>query len=222
MDLGGPSPHCPGAADDAGLPERRTHDYIGHGITMLFAALNVAAGADLRIDPPPPRRHVIQKIPGQTRRRGSRRPRCAADLRQLRNPQIAGGGQMACRTFPLPHALRPDLFVLAQPGRTVFALLTDKKLRRGTHRSILALDKDIHNWITACNDTPNPSPGPKPPTRSSNDSTHIVNEFPAHDTNEASLGPPRCVVGLLGSPAVIGTLRGGPVTRLICSWVGGR
>jgi transposase len=36
-----------------------------------------------------------------------------------------------------------------------FALLTDKKLRRGAHRSIQALEKDIRDWITT-NDNPKP------------------------------------------------------------------
>ena len=27
-----------------GLPERRTHDYVRHGLTTLFAALDVATG----------------------------------------------------------------------------------------------------------------------------------------------------------------------------------
>jgi hypothetical protein len=35
-----------------GMPERRTHDYLRHGITTLFAALDVATGGD-RLDPPP-------------------------------------------------------------------------------------------------------------------------------------------------------------------------
>jgi hypothetical protein len=35
-------------------------------------------------------------------------------------------------------------------------LLTDKKLRRGTHRSIRALEKEIRDWIAAWNETPNP------------------------------------------------------------------
>lgn len=34
------------------------------------------------------------------------------------------------------------------------ALLTDKKLRRGTYRSIQALDKDIREWISAWNENP--------------------------------------------------------------------
>ena len=35
-----------------------------------------------------------------------------------------------------------------------FALLTDKKLRRGAHRSIQALEKDIRDWIAAWNEQP--------------------------------------------------------------------
>ena len=37
-----------------------------------------------------------------------------------------------------------------------FALLTDKQLRRGAHRSIQALEKDIRDWITNWNDNPKP------------------------------------------------------------------
>ena len=37
-----------------------------------------------------------------------------------------------------------------------FALLTDKKLRRGTHRSIYALEKDLREWITTWNQDPKP------------------------------------------------------------------
>jgi len=35
-------------------------------------------------------------------------------------------------------------------------LLTDKQLRRGTHRSIQALDKDIRGWIKTWNENPKP------------------------------------------------------------------
>jgi transposase len=37
-----------------------------------------------------------------------------------------------------------------------FGLLTDKKLRRGAHRSIHALEKDIRDWIAIWNDNPKP------------------------------------------------------------------
>jgi hypothetical protein len=37
-----------------------------------------------------------------------------------------------------------------------FGLLTDKKLRRSTHRSIQALERDIRDWISRWNTDPKP------------------------------------------------------------------
>ena len=37
-----------------------------------------------------------------------------------------------------------------------FRLLTDKQIRRGTHRSLQALEKDIRNWIKTWNENPRP------------------------------------------------------------------
>ncbi|MER5687547.1 IS630 family transposase, partial [Streptomyces sp. NPDC002205] len=37
-----------------------------------------------------------------------------------------------------------------------FGLLTDKQIRRGTHKSLHALEKDIRNWIKTWNDNPRP------------------------------------------------------------------
>ncbi|MEV6057862.1 transposase, partial [Streptomyces sp. NPDC052107] len=37
-----------------------------------------------------------------------------------------------------------------------FALLTDKQIRRGVHRSVQALEKDIRAWIADWNDNPRP------------------------------------------------------------------
>jgi hypothetical protein len=37
-----------------------------------------------------------------------------------------------------------------------FAELTNKKLRRGAHRSVRELNKDIRDWITQWNENPRP------------------------------------------------------------------
>jgi len=37
-----------------------------------------------------------------------------------------------------------------------FGLLTDQLLRRGVHKSVAALEKDVRGWITAWNDDPKP------------------------------------------------------------------
>jgi class 3 adenylate cyclase len=48
---------------------------------------------------------------------------------------------------------------VVQPRRLVerwFGELTTKKLQRGTHRSVRALNADIRNWINTWNDNPRP------------------------------------------------------------------
>ena len=37
-----------------------------------------------------------------------------------------------------------------------FGLLTDKQLRRGVHKNLQALERDIRDWITQWNDNPRP------------------------------------------------------------------
>jgi hypothetical protein len=37
-----------------------------------------------------------------------------------------------------------------------FAELTNKKIRRGTHRSVFELERDIRNWIDTWNENPRP------------------------------------------------------------------
>ncbi len=37
-----------------------------------------------------------------------------------------------------------------------FGLLTDKQLRRGVHKSVRALEKDIREWIKTWNENPRP------------------------------------------------------------------
>ncbi len=55
-----------------------------------------------------------------------------------------------------------------------FAELTTKKLQRGAHTSVRALEADIRAWNAAWNDDPSPTSGPGPPTRSSPASKHIA------------------------------------------------
>lgn len=42
------------------------------------------------------------------------------------------------------------------PDERWFGLLTDKQIRRGTHKSLQALEKDIRNWIKTWNENPRP------------------------------------------------------------------
>src|SRR4029079_10475766 len=64
-----------------------------------------------------------------------------------------------------------------------FGELTTKKLRRGTHRSVRALNTDIRAWIQSWKTTRGPTSGPRQPIRSSTASPDTARELTTHDTS---------------------------------------
>src|SRR6478735_190808 len=139
-----------------GLPERRTHDYLRNGITTLFAALDVATG---EVYGSIHRRHRAVEFKKFLTALDAQIP---ADLdvhlicdnyATHKTPVIAKW----LATHPRFHMHHTPTYSswLNQVERW-FALLTDKKLRRGTYRSIQALEKDIRDWIAAWNEHPQP------------------------------------------------------------------
>ena len=102
-----------------GLPERRTHDYIRHGITTLFAALDVASG---QIYGSIHRRHRAVEFKKFLAKLDAQIP-AELDVHLIcdnytthKTPTVA---KWLGRPPPIPHAPHPDLLVLAQPGRTL-------------------------------------------------------------------------------------------------------
>jgi transposase len=139
-----------------GLPERRTHDYRRHGTTNLYAALDVASG------------NVISDLTAQHR---------AVEFRSFLN--------LINRTVPADldvHVIvdnsstqrTPEIhrWLVRHPRFTLhftptysswinlverwFAELTNKWLRRRTHRSTEELETAIRSWIATWNDNPRP------------------------------------------------------------------
>ena len=53
-------------------------------------------------------------------------------------------------------ALHPDLGVVAEPRRALVRRAHRRKPRRGTHRTVAALNTDIRAWITTWNENPRP------------------------------------------------------------------
>ena len=151
-----------------GIPERRTHDYERHGTTTLFAALNIATGA------------VIGDL--------HRRHRSSEFLQFLRTietnvPQdlyihLVMDNYGTHKTSSIKHwptsASRPN-----QVERW-FATLTQKNIRRGTHRSTRQLEQAIRHYIKI---NANRSCGPKPPITSSPASRHFVCKRLTHNTS---------------------------------------
>jgi transposase len=139
-----------------GMPERRTHDYVRYGITTLFAALNVATG---EVTGSIHRRHRAVEFKKFLIKLDTDTP---ADLdvhlicdnyATHKAPAVAKWLDGHPR-FHMHHT--PTYSSWLNQVERWFGLLTDKQLRRGTHRSIQALEKDIRDWIKNWNENPKP------------------------------------------------------------------
>jgi transposase len=139
-----------------GQVERRTHDYARHGTTSLFAALDVKAGT------------VIGRCFPRHR---------AVEFRQFLDAVEAAvppdldihlvlDNSATHKTKLIRHwlAKRPRYHVHFTPTSASwinqverwFGLLTARALRRGVHRSVAELERDIHRFIAATNADPRP------------------------------------------------------------------
>ncbi len=156
-----------------GQPERRTHDYTRHGTTTLFAALDVATGA----------------IIGQC----FARHRAREFLKFLRTTEANVPTDLDVHlvmdnyaTHKTPtirkwFARHPRWHVHFTPTgaswlnqvERFFALLTEKQLRRGVHRSTAELEAAILDYI----ETVNASPRPFRWTKSADDILATVKRF---------------------------------------------
>jgi transposase len=139
-----------------GMPERRTHDYARHGVTSLFAACSIADGT------------VISEL-----HRRHRHQEFLQFLKKIdKNVPDGLGVHLVCDnygTHKTPEirdwlARHPRFHVhftptgsswINQAGRW-FGYLTDKKIRRGVHKSVQALEADIRQWIEHWNENPKP------------------------------------------------------------------
>jgi transposase len=139
-----------------GMPERRTHDYVRHGTTSLFAAFNTADGTVISSLH---RRHrtiefkkfltkIDNEVPGHL------------DIHLV----VDNYGTHKTPAIKAWLARHPRFHIHYTPTYSSwlnqverwFAYLTDDLLRRGDHRSVQALEKDIRDWTAAWNDNPRP------------------------------------------------------------------
>jgi len=139
-----------------GLPERRTHDYIRHGITTLFAALDVATG---QVYGSIHRRHRAAEFKKFLAKLDDQTP-AGLDVHLICDNYTTHKSPVVAKwlaAHPRFHMhFTPTYSSWLNQVERWFGLLTDKKLRRGAHRSIQALEKDIRDWIAAWNDNPQP------------------------------------------------------------------
>lgn len=139
-----------------GFPERRTHDYRRHGTTSLFAALDVATG----------------KVIGECHRRHRSREfqrfleTIEADVPADLEVHLILDNYGTHKTARIRRWLvrHPRFHVHFTPTSASwlnlverwFALLTEKQIKRGTHRSTRALEAAIRHYLTLTNEAPKP------------------------------------------------------------------
>ena len=139
-----------------GLPERQTHDYLRHGTTTLFAALNVLSGEVLG-DCMPRHRHqeflrFLQRIERCT-------PRRLAVHLILDN--YGTHTHPAVEAWFAEHPRYHRHFTPTGASwlnlvERFFAEITDKRIRRGTFRSVAELIRAIQDYIRRRNRQPQP------------------------------------------------------------------
>jgi len=102
-----------------GYVEGVTHDFVRHGTTTLFAALDIATGAVFTECKP---HHRHQEFLSFLRQLDACIPQ-PLDVHlicgQLCHTQASQSPHLAGTAAPLSHPLHPDLLVLAKPGRAL-------------------------------------------------------------------------------------------------------
>jgi transposase len=139
-----------------GLAERRTHDYKRHGTTSLFAALNVATGEVLGQCH---RRHRAVEF----RKFLRAIDRAVPDDREV-HVVLDNYGTHKTAMIHRWLARHPRFHLHFTPTSASwlnlverwFALLTEKQIRRGTHRSTAQLEKAIAEYLDIYNQDPKP------------------------------------------------------------------
>ena len=145
-----------------GMPEKRTHDYVRHGTTSLFAAFNTADGT------------VISSI--HRRHRAIEFKKFLAKI----DTEVPDGLEvhLVCDNYATHKSPSIVKWLEAHPRfhmhftptysswinqvERFFAYVTTDLLQRSDHRSVQALESDIRKWVTGWNENPKPFIWTKP------------------------------------------------------------
>ena len=139
-----------------GTPERRSHDYVRHGTTSLFAGLDTLTG---KVIGALHRRHRASEFKAFLERIEAEVPAELAVHLVLDN--YATHKTPAIKRWLLRH---PRFHLHFTPTGASwlnlverwFAELTTKKIRRGAHTNVPNLERDIRGWIATWNESPRP------------------------------------------------------------------
>lgn len=139
-----------------GLPERRTHDYRRHGTTTLFAALDLATGqviGELH------RRHRSKEFLTFLRTVEANVP---ADLEvHLIMDNYGTHKTPSVKAWLARHSrfhvhFTPTSASWLNLVERWFALISERQIKRGTHRSTIELERAIRQYLNIYNEDPKP------------------------------------------------------------------
>jgi len=139
-----------------GVAERRTHDYKRHGTTTLFAAFDVATG---KVIGELHRRHRAKEFLQFLRTIDADVP-AELDLHLI----LDNYGTHKTPSVKAWLARHPRFHVHFTPTSASwlnqverwFALLTQKQIKRGSHRSTIELERAIREYLDIYNEQPQP------------------------------------------------------------------
>jgi transposase len=139
-----------------GMPEKRTHDYVRHGTTSLFAAFNIEDGT------------VISSLHWRHRSTEFKKFLTKIDAEVPEHLDV----HLVCDNYgthkhptikrwlealPRFHMhFTPTYSSWLNQVERFFAYVTADLLQRSDHRSVQALEADIRNWVKAWNENPKP------------------------------------------------------------------
>jgi len=145
-----------------GMPERRTHDYVRHGVTNLFAAFNVADGT------------VISSIHRRHRAIEFKKFLAKIDAEVPDDLDV----HLVCDNYGTHKTPAINAWLVKHPRFHMhftptssswinqverwFGFITDELIRRGSHTSVQALEADIRTWTNGWNQDPKPFIWTKP------------------------------------------------------------
>ena len=139
-----------------GVPERRTHDYSRHGTTTLFAALNIATG---KVIGEVHRRHRAKEFLAFLRTIDEATP-AKLDVHLVMDNYGTHKTPSVKNWFarhPRFHAhFTPTSSSWLNQVERWFATLTERQIRRGTHRSTAELEQAIREYLAANNRSAKP------------------------------------------------------------------
>ncbi len=145
-----------------GMPERRTHDYVRHGVTSLFAAFNIADGT------------VISSIHRRHRAIEFKKflTKIDAEIPDDLDVHLVCDNYGTHKTPAINAwlARHPRFHMHFTPTSSSwinqverwFGFITDELIRRGSHTSVQALEADIRAWAKGWNEDPKPFIWTKP------------------------------------------------------------